>query len=290
MSVLDDYVFASDDGYVLPLKVAVSSLLVSCRDMHWKDLVDFWKKLEGPKMLSIQRHVVDLSRLKDLPQWHGSVAPYARLLLPEILDSVSWCLYADCDTLFLRDPTVLEGTLDDRLLVIGHKNPSWCDALDLAWFKNHGYELDSSCYVCTGLIAINLQRLRQDGMQDRLFAFVKESNGGASADQTAINYVCRGAVGLLPFEWGAFNCEGKYPTLAPCIHYANQTPWGKVKTWRHYLGEDEIEDVWFRFAEEIGAGQCLRRRFRPWWREGWRLLLAMTYRFLKKTRNLSSPR
>ena len=112
---LEHFVFAADGNFRLQLKVAVASLLEASADtdrdivIHvldmgigndaWDELVEVWRGLF--ESVNFERHLIDESRFAGYRKWKGGLAAYARILLPELLCDVDYCLYADCDTFFV---------------------------------------------------------------------------------------------------------------------------------------------------------------------------------------------
>ena len=108
-------VYASDAGYLKWLAVSIASafywssdaskivihvLVNDVDDRTW----DSWcedLKTGIPEDARIVRHEVPVNSISRFPKWHGSLAPYYRLMIPEVLADLEWCVYADGDTLFL---------------------------------------------------------------------------------------------------------------------------------------------------------------------------------------------
>lgn len=275
---LSHFVFAADGNYVLQIRVAVASLLHACRrkprtitvhildlgiaDSDYDALVSSWRAVGS--FAVVRRHRVDKSIFSGFAHWNGSVATYARLLLPSQLPDVDWCLYADGDTFFVKDPDELIFSLDDAMAMVGHLNPpSITDAIDGPWLKNHHLDFKSNRYVCAGLVLLNLRHFRDEGLQSKAFAFLKEFPAPVSADQCVLNVICFGRVGLLPEGWGAFTSEAAACGCCGCVHFSGVAPWRPPRNWMFYCGEDGLVDVWYEFAERVLGEQDLRRRFQP---------------------------
>ena len=271
---LRDFCFAADENYTMPLRVCVASLLWSMRpsvknvsihvldigipDAKWEETVLFWRSLVSringgeSKDVEFVRHEISREKFKGFMLWHGSVATYARLLLPDILPETEWCMYSDCDVLFISSPLELESYCDNgNVCVWGHKNPPAADAVDSAWFKSRGLEFNSNSYVCGGLLLMNLRRLEEIGFTRKAMEFLCHHKVTASADQCAINHICAGDVRLLPREWGVFN-EEITTERGGAIHYADAVPWRMPVNGTSLLGSNpDISRLWRRFAVEV---------------------------------------
>jgi len=280
MRALKDFCFAADERYTMPLRVCVASLIWSMRknivairihvldlgidDATFHDMTSLWHvvlKRAGGKgdEIEIVRHPVNKALFGSFMPWNGSVATYARLLLPDLLKECKWCLYSDCDVLFVESPLHLSAFCQKReIAVLGHKNPPWCDRYDMSWFESQHLPFDSSLHFCAGVILMNLEHFRQNNLAQKCFDFLSHYQVTASADQTALNAVCAEARQLLPWRWGVF-CGELDGTIereegGGAIHYADGVPWKAPLNCTMLLGRNpQVADIWRKFAVEIAA-------------------------------------
>ena len=128
-------VYATDMGYLMPTRVSASSALAWAGDRSeialyvldcgidnpaWADFADALRKMFG-EAFELHRVPVDMSRFAALRGWsNNSKGAYARLLIPELLPDVVWCLYADGDTLFTDDPLKLQALWKNDCALMGH--------------------------------------------------------------------------------------------------------------------------------------------------------------------------
>lgn len=133
-------VFASDENFVLQLEVAAKSLIKSCAgsevvvdildceitNQTWEDLssrLSAYAKMCGTE-LGVCRHLVQLDDFAAFRTWNASRATYARLLIPSFLADVRYCVYSDCDVLFLSNPIAMinqikaSGKMNARPLIV----------------------------------------------------------------------------------------------------------------------------------------------------------------------------
>jgi lipopolysaccharide biosynthesis glycosyltransferase len=112
-----------------------------------------------------------------------SLATFARLLIPEILDeSIDRCLYMDVDAVVLNDIAELWNTDMQGYAVAG--------VLDTNPISRHyavGLNPEDT-YINSGLIIWNLDFCRKNNVVDKFAAFIKDSNGNVDAmDQGTLN-------------------------------------------------------------------------------------------------------
>lgn len=258
-----DFAFAADGNYVMPLRVAVASLLHACRhnprpltvhvldlgisDSDWAALTVNWSSLMPSARFA--RHSVSAEKYAEYMVWNGSVAPYARLELPMLLPDVEWCMYFDCDVWVMRDPAELERLCDDRLAMLGHVNfEPMTIRKDGPWLVERGLPFDCKSYVCSGVVILNLAWFRRTGAWKSCFEFLSRYPNPVAVDQTVLNVVCFGHVGLLPSGWGEFSVEAVESGNLGCLHYSGPVPWRAHRGWFYFSGEQELEAAWRRFA------------------------------------------
>lgn len=273
---LQDFCFAADENYSMPITVCIASLIWSvrrsCRQMRihvldlgiddetWQMMVAKWEELvsrirhNSSGEICFVRHKVDKHLFDGMMSWHGSVATYARLLLPKLLPDVDWCLYSDGDVLFVESPFALdEHCADSSVSVLGHKNPPEADIIDGKWFRDNQLPFNEKQHVCAGFLLMNLEFFRRHALSDAALDFLHVYKTTASADQCAINYVCSDSLRLLPCRWGIFSGEIVDGVVGGgAIHYADGVPWkipvNGTALFRNYQA---ISELWRRFAIEI---------------------------------------
>lgn len=271
-----DVVFASDAGYVDQLKISSFSSVYAHRrhgqvlrvhvldcgigDRAWLDysrsLMSF--AMRNEVRIEIKRHQIDMTRFSEFPSWtNGSRANWARILLPQLLADVDYCVYSDCDILFLDSPVgIVQELLDSKgALLVGHKNPYGTKGPDGQWFHNAGLPYVEDEYVCSGLIGMNLVGLRNENFIAAVSGFLAKHPNPVSVDQTVLNWFCHGRISLLSSGWGMFNHEcHAMRTPVKAIHYSGGWPWCRVKNPYDWIGvycsKDDIA-LWNDFRTQI---------------------------------------
>ena len=267
------YAFASDEKFVPQLQVAAASLLKACSntsgtlhihvldcgidDMSYNEAADRLRLLSNRFSVDckIFRHNIDMSLFARFRTWNSSRAAYARLMLPLLLDGIEYCIYSDCDMLFIEDPRMLVHELKTSgAAVLGHRNPIGRDGetIDLKWFERHREPFNRETYFCSGLIAMDLEKFRRPGALDAMFDFLARHPDAISADQAALNWYFRNESALATDGWGLFQSEcfgDKHPIRA--IHYSGGSPWKKPPSWYEYIMTRKVDMLWLSFARKI---------------------------------------
>lgn len=134
---------------------------------------------------------------------------------------------------------------------------------------------DFKQYVNSGVLVLNLEKIRSDGVEDKFMIWMKESfERGLFSDQDLINHVCYGKILLLPFKFNvmvnlinifetynqsqyAKNCstpkdweEARDPVV---VHFA-----GSPKPWRNSKKTIFHEEFW-NYAHKTAFYEKLKK-------------------------------
>jgi lipopolysaccharide biosynthesis glycosyltransferase len=194
----------------------------------------------------IDRVEVDAARFAGLTLRRRSLTrgAFLRLLIPDLLPDEERVLYMDCD-----------------MVVTDDLSPAWSVALGdapLAAVADPVVprdELEATAtrpgeYVNSGLLLMNLPVWRRERLAEAAFAvLVDPERPPLSADQTAINVVCRGRMIRLPARFNLFSrfssvrSPEMIPTDPAVIHFvAGAKPW---------MRSGPCGEVWHLHAERI---------------------------------------
>ena len=276
------FAFASDDKFTLQLQVSVLSLLkssVGIADTQHIHVLDCgisetsWGRVQNmittfaeahAVKCKVTRHFIDMTLFEKFRMWNTSKATYARLLLPNILDGVRYCVYSDCDLLFFYFFwRLVEQLKKANVAVLGHRNPVGRDGstVDAKGFLDHKVPYNKASYFCAGLIAMDLDKFRRPGVLDSMFKFLGMHTDVVSADQSALNWCFHDDSALASDGWGVFpsECFGdKYDIFA--IHYSGGGPWKVVSSWYELIMYERVNDIWLSFAEKTIGGNLHKGR------------------------------
>lgn len=270
-----DIVFSSDQNFISQLLVSSASAVHASRnsterinvhildcgisDDAWQEYSDHMHNLakDDGKDILVTRHVVDMSWFASVPAWtNGSKATWARILLPEILKGVQYCIYSDCDVLFIEDPSELVQELNaSGVSIIGHKNPFGSISPDAKWFKEKKLPFDENTYFCAGLIAMDLSWMREQNIVAKCWEFLRQFPDPVSVDQTVLNAVCNDSKGLLSDGWGLFTHECYIAKgRIKAVHFSGGCPWIIPKVTYDALYKRlsaHAASLWYAFQAEI---------------------------------------
>lgn len=241
--------FGINDAYAPYISVTIKSIVENNRknDIHIHVLTDKISKsnqrrladaVDGCKSAKLEIHTVDDCFLNGLKTGVWTIYIWYRVLLSNILPvEVKKVLYLDADTLVATDLR--------ELFSIDMTDKSIAACIDVQSFDDGTFERckydKSKKYVCSGVLLMNLEYWRENGLADKLIDWATRHRELITfPDQDAINHVCRDSKIVLPLRFGILNVFFKYDLfyrdeyaeqLRDCverpaiIHYAGCYPW-----------------------------------------------------------------
>lgn len=212
-----------------------------------------------------QQHVCDEELLKGLPYWAGSRMAAVRCYYATLMPDVDWCLYLDCDVLYLANVEEHFSYRDDGVyacVVLEEHKPT--RVAECKWIreKAKGEGVGEDNYFNSGVVLFNFKKMREDGIPEKLVQFFRDYPDVPSPDQDALNATFAGNIKMLPPKFDRLQIFLTDEKMAerPVIHYVNGNPWlpkyGVVMNNRFRL--------WHRFADTYiwqKRGESYRRLF-----------------------------
>lgn len=202
--------FITDDNYVIPTSVAIASLIENKNQISVYDVYVLTSGLsrENKKRISAMQcesvkitilEVTHQDQLKNIKSnnVHVSSTALFKFSLAEILPKLRKVLYMDCDVLVLKDLVELyskdiddcyAGVVKDYRAVVSKPNP-------LEYL-----ELKDKSYFNSGVMLLNLEKMRDDGIRDRLIDY-RLHGYNHFMDQDTLNVVFGENVMHLPITY-----------------------------------------------------------------------------------------
>lgn len=238
-------VFSTNDNYARPLYCAISSIkknadtsdyffiyiLNSKKNLHYC-AKNFLSKLND-KNCSIKFLTIDDNLFNDAPIpsncTHITKEAYYRYILPNILNIYNKIIYLDCDLIVKSNLKCLYDTDIEHYYIAAVGDVLADESINRLGVNN---------YYNSGVLLLNLKKMRDDNISERLFLFTKKNSDTVLwPDQDAINVVMQDKIFPLDKKWNAQ--VGEYPPCytsgfnkigkeANIIHYiGNMKPWNK---------------------------------------------------------------
>lgn len=191
---------------------------------------------------------------------------YIRLFLPNLLPDEDFVIWSDVDTLWRRDVSELWAMRNPEVLIMApHDRSPETIRNEGAWMKANGYAIDLDKYFCSGVMLLNLKKMREEGFVDRCYEFIAGHHDLLLADQSVLNALYSDRVSFLDESWNVFSrnaTKEDFQTRDVVIHFAGETPW----LFRYNL--DMLTDTrleWFRAYASLvrkcplsqALGECL---------------------------------
>lgn len=234
---------SSDDNYAQHLGVTIASILANntSEDQLFFHILDGGIsrenrfRLESLRSLSafgIEFLPVNAALFQGFPldtngPSHVSLAAYYRIMLASLLPDVDKIIYLDCDTICRSSLAAL--------YIEGREDFSLKGVIDID-AERHTGRLGLKRYVCSGVLLFNLKLWREQNLESRCFAFMREhADKVLLHDQDVLNIVCQDSLGYLDKTWDAQVCNTRQAKLsgfnelgrtANIIHFiGSRKPW-----------------------------------------------------------------
>lgn len=219
--------------------------------------------------------------------YNGSLTPFLRLYFPEEFSELDWLLWTDVDVLWFRDPAKLWAERDDSASLVWVRDipSSRKAAVKHAKCPVRGDSGgDWKNYACSGVMLMNLRRLRDSGFLAKCADFVGKWGSPLFADQDIFNFICGDDAKLVDDRWDLL-----YPIASVedgvVIHFNGIGPKFNDPA---YTGMMPLYEIWFRFAHQVvnghGEGQVC-----PVWKRAVFSVISLFYPFRRLIAFFTDP-
>ena len=199
-------------------------------------------------------HHPDMMRIRSLfKPYNGSYAAFLRLFLCEFLreDRV---IYADVDTLWFKDVCELWKESCEGVSIC------WCrDVPSIATcVKTYSLKwnpaFDENRYACSGVMLMNLKRMREAGLVEKCAAFAERWGTPFFVDQDILNAVCFNDAKLISQCWDLMMPD-RQAIDGGVVHFngVGRQFNGPMTSWR------PLYWLWYRFYYDVILGQPKKR-------------------------------
>lgn len=183
--------------------------------------------------------------------YYGTHTAFVRIFFPEMLPELDWVLWADVDTLWFRDPIELWNLREDRYPLL------WCEDLPSTrrfvrdWHMQFDETFDDRAYCCSGVMLMNLAKLRQEKFVARGLELVSRYGTPPFADQGVFNALCGREAKVV---------DGSWDLLVPASGVADRfvlhfNGLGKLFGNVAYTGWRPLYEIWFRHYAQVVEGR-----------------------------------
>lgn len=203
---------AADDNYTYSTIVAITSMMTNSNSNTHYDIYIMtpgsFAQENKQKILSLQdkyenRCKVTFIDMQDRyknanDRGHITTPAYYRLSLSSVLPEIEKIIWLDGDVLGFGDLTDMYNINMEGLYYRGFLDANVRGTEKFGIYNDH--------YICSGVMLVNLVKLRADNMEPKFAEFIEKNNDKLEQwDQTVINVVCYKNTGVLPAKYGVFN-------------------------------------------------------------------------------------
>ena len=289
-------VYCIDKNYLEPTFVSAASAAIWATESHPQtihiiidsnpedELEAFVSRLKelNPRYVQVEVHFWEGGQFDCFRKWHGTSIIYARLELPNILPMVDHVISLDGDTLWLDNPWKLDRLFDNGKMMqasldppppFGGENPVF-----KRWFAKYNLTIDPKQYLCVGLTILNLKLMRERGLSEQSFKFLRDYPDPECPEQIVLSYLTQGLNAPLPPAWGVFSVchKGVDLSLPALVHYVQDAPWKREKMTRLF---SDVVFLWFDFYRIVLKKDAYQEMFSAWTRLWRRSLFVILKRY-----------
>lgn len=233
--------FSTDDNYIPFLDVTIRSLIANAsKDFQYKIIIlntglnkEKTKKIEELENDNFSIEFADISdAVKDIKdvlpnEQHFGLATWYRLFIQSLFPQYDKILYLDCDIIVLGDISELYFTdLEDNYIAGVIEN--WIlHSPVFSYYTKEAVGIESKYYINAGIMVMDLAKFRENQIEQKFVELINTYNFDViDPDQSYINYLCRGKIKYLPFEWNRTPLEIVECESPKIVHYAlGAKPW-----------------------------------------------------------------
>lgn len=208
---MHDIVYITDGNYILPTTISIKSLINAAGDARLRIHVVLHGvgKGEIPAILGMGTEKIEIHPIEDALDFSGIAVshPYVtksalcKFYLPEILADREQVLYIDGDTL------VNPGFLDIFNEDIANRYAAVVMDLGAMRLQKAHEPLGHDRYFNSGVMFLNLEKMRADGISEKLMQYRLKNKKGVFMDQDAFNAVFGNCVTYMDLK---YNCLDLY--------------------------------------------------------------------------------
>ena len=218
-----------DNNYIYPTLVSMISILENSSNytfysFHLLVEKNIFKEENKEKFMHLEIkynrckiNIIELTNEKlinvDISRY--PITAYYRLLLADLIKDEDRIIFLDGDTFVLTDLTEMINLEMNNSIILGFVDNSYKEA--------EKFGIKTYKYITCGILLINLKEIRKESITEKFLEFMKNNkNNLIQADQTIINIVLHGRIGLLPPKFGMWNFLNRESVLKH-NHYENKT-------------------------------------------------------------------
>lgn len=230
--------FSVDDNYAPFLSVALSSMIQNASRAYAYRVTIMYENLkekDRKNLTALATENVQINLISMENRLNGitdrmsnrlradyfTLTIYFRLFIPIMFPEYDKAIYLDSDIVVPGDISELyQISLGDKLIAAA-PDYSIAGVPRLAKYVEKGVGVDIHKYVNSGVLLMNLKKLRQVQLERRFLELLNTYHFDCLApDQDYLNAMCHGSIVYLPEDWDTMPTEGRKLIREPnLIHY-----------------------------------------------------------------------
>lgn len=199
--------------------------------------------------------------------YYGTHTAYIRLFFPETMPELEWVLWSDVDTLWFKDPIALWEERDSSASVVWVEDLPSTRRFVSEWHSIADPLFDNKRYCCSGVMLMNLARLRAKNFVKQGMSLVSRYGTPPFADQGLFNALCGDDSKVVDGTWDLLR-PTRHVNGGVVLHFNGL---GKMFSDPGYSGWRPLYEIWFRYREQVVVGASDAQV----WPVGKRILMRM---------------
>ena len=208
-------IFATDDGYVPFLSVALKSIIENANKDYFypvyiltsglsSENISKLKELENENFsiesVDVTKNLNELKSSLHLRDYY-SKAIYYRIFIPTLFRQYEKAIYLDCDIVVTDDISKMYFVdLKDNLL--GAITEEVMTNVDVfGRYSEEALGVERNNYFNSGVLLMNLELMRKEKIEEQFFALLEKFKFIVAPDQDYLNVVCKDRVTYLDKGW-----------------------------------------------------------------------------------------
>ena len=233
--------FSVDNNYIPHLSVAIKSLITNANKDYKYRIIILNTGLNSEKckrfdvfnddnfkidFVDITSQIADIkSKFKNI--YHFGLACYYRLFIENLFPEYDRIIYLDCDIIVLGDISQLYFMDMEDKCIAGVIEHFILHSPVFSLYTKEAVGIEAKNYINSGIMLMNLEKLRENKIEQNFVNLINTYDFDViDPDQAYINYLCKGKIKYLSFDWNRTPIESIECENPKIIHYAlGLKPW-----------------------------------------------------------------
>ena len=219
-----------------------------------KDMVKDMETISELNFIDMKQFVSNKTLDKFMPGGNSAYTSpevYYRLFIQTVFSKYDKVLYLDSDLVVCDDLTELYNTDIKDFYVAAISEPKYFfkftltlndKKIKLEDYLTNKLNISNKSYFNSGVMLLNLDKMREDNIQEKSIVFLSKNYPFAFVDQCVLNSILHGKVKFLDRKYNVFYSIFPANNMPSILHFP-----GAEKPWNYYKKNEGFEFYWKYF-------------------------------------------